>query len=272
MSLMNLLEMRMRITEKELSIKKIIDIRRGWVTDRTVCESRHSDCFAFILSGESLYTFGDRTQTARGGDILYLAKGSRYTIDLKKKPYKNIFIDFEFENDENIIFENEVFSDETIKRFEDTFIKIHKLWSLGNFADKIFCKSVIYQIYAALVESRLFDYIPISRKSQIETAVDYISDNISNVELSITELSKMCDMSEVHLRRIFTQVYHMSPVKFIIMLRVNKAKELLGRDDVSIKEISERCGFRNQYYFSKTFKGVVGITPSEYRSDLKKYQ
>ena len=159
-----------------------------------------------------------------------------------------------------------------LERFGDTFYKLHKLWSIGNFADKIYCKSILYRTYARIVESRLFNYIPATRKSQIEKAVAYISENISDPNLGISDLSSMCDMSEVHFRRLFAQVYHYAPIRFIIMLRINKAKELLADETLSMANISEQCGFRNQYYFSKTFKAATGITPSEYREDLKKYQ
>lgn len=73
-------------------------------------------------------------------------------------------------------------------------------------------------------------------------------------------------MSEVHFRRLFYQIYHTSPMKFIISLRVNKAKELLTNTQMKIQDISETCGFNNPYYFSKVFRQAVGLTPSQYRN------
>ena len=57
----------------------------------------------------------------------------------------------------------------------------------------------------------------------------------------------------------------MTPVEYINMCRVTKAKALLVESSCSIDEIVKRCGFNNNSYFFRIFKKYVGATPSLYR-------
>ena len=255
----------MRIVDEELNITKILDIKKGTIPiGESSCKCRHSDCLAFILSGRATYRFSDETVVAEKGNILFLSKGSTYEITVNDPNYRFYFIDFLFES--KISQKNEVFSQENLKNLENTFIKFHTLWTTGDFSDKIYCKSLIYNIYSDLVKENALQYIPSSKMSRIDLALDKIKANFSKPDISIEELCKECAMSEVHFRRLFYQIYHTSPMKFIISLRVNKAKELLTNTQMKIQDISETCGFNNPYYFSKVFRQAVGLTPSQYRN------
>jgi AraC family transcriptional regulator len=56
------------------------------------------------------------------------------------------------------------------------------------------------------------------------------------------------------------------PACHIIQARIDKARDLLGQGDLDVKEVAARCGFDNEYYFSRLFRKVTGTTPSRYRS------
>ncbi len=255
----------MRIVDEELNISKILDIKKGTITlTDSACQNRHSDCFAFILSGKAIYRFEDETAEVEPGNILFLAKESSYQITITDPDYRFYFIDFLFDSKNHL--QNEVFSQKNLKNLENSFIKFHTLWTVGNFADKIYCKSLIYSIYSDIVKENALQYIPSSKRSRIDLALEKIRDNFAQADISIEALCEECAMSEVHFRRLFYQIYHTSPMKFIISLRVNKAKELLTNSKMKIQDISEACGFNNPYYFSKVFRQSVGLTPSQYRS------
>jgi len=56
----------------------------------------------------------------------------------------------------------------------------------------------------------------------------------------------------------------MTPIKYITMLRMEKAKELLITGHYKVSEIAGMCGFENVYYFSNVFKKHEGISPKNY--------
>lgn len=84
---------------------------------------------------------------------------------------------------------------------------------------------------------------------------------------SVKELAEMSNMSTRHFTRIFAEVYHITPKKYIIQQRLLSACRLLedDRQTQSITEIALDLGFSNSNYFARLFHNEYGMTPSEYR-------
>lgn len=260
----------MKITDLQLDIKSISGIYKGRIPPSSLrCNNRHSDCFVYVLSGEGKYTFDDRPYIASAGDIMYLSHNSNYSINITDENYTFICIDFFFENSKNEIFKNEIYKSKSFSVLKTDFEKLYRFWNFGNFPDKIYCKSLFYKIYSEIAKLIFSQYISQDRRKQIEHIVEYITDNLSDSNLTISSLSKMCNISEVHFRRIFSCIYHISPIRFIMLTRINRAKELLISETCSISEVAERCGFKNHYYFSKIFKSETNMTPSNFRKFYK---
>ena len=88
--------------------------------------------------------------------------------------------------------------------------------------------------------------------------------------ISVSSLARHAGMSEVYFRRLFRSAMGVSPAKFIINCRVDRAKELLSEDYLTPEEVSERCGFSSLSYFCRVFKESTGMTPGEFRVGLSK--
>ena len=255
----------MKITNSENNISRLLDIRRGRIPcGKRRCSSRHSDCFVLVCSGSADYTFDGNVHTAQGGDLIYLGYLSRYTIDISCNDYTFIYIDFLFDNTEDERPSNKVFKAEKLSEPEGLFEQFYRSWKAGTYADRLYCKALLYMIYSQAARSEITQYVSRERRNDIERIAQFMSDNLHDTELSVARLSALCGVSEVHFRRLFEYIYHTSPAKFLSFLRVRRAKELLISDSLSMLEISELCGFRNQYYFSKVFKKVEGMSPREY--------
>ncbi len=89
----------------------------------------------------------------------------------------------------------------------------------------------------------------------------------SNIEknYSINYYAKMCNLSESRFTHKFTEIIGASPKQYLIMHRIEAAKELLINSDMSVLQISEAVGILNQNYFSRIFKKHTKLSPSEYR-------
>jgi len=92
----------------------------------------------------------------------------------------------------------------------------------------------------------------------------YIEDNYTDPDLTNTAIAAHHGISEVYLRKLFLEKYGKTPHKYIIDLRMARARQLLADAALTVTEISEQCGFSNPYHFSRSFKSRVGITPVEY--------
>lgn len=72
-----------------------------------------------------------------------------------------------------------------------------------------------------------------------------------------------------YLSSIFKEYYHVSLGDYLIRLRIEQAKELLTGSDLMIKEIAEKTGYRDAFYFSKAFKKAVGVSPKEFMEEKR---
>lgn len=107
----------------------------------------------------------------------------------------------------------------------------------------------------------------LERKKQysetVGKVIEYIQQNIAS-DISLEKCAEYADTSYTYLSREFKKETGMRFVEFLNHQRVNKAKSLLIRKDISMKEIVESAGFRNYNYFFKVFKEMEGMTPSEF--------
>ena len=102
-------------------------------------------------------------------------------------------------------------------------------------------------------------------RSILNRVLEYINANLSdNLELGV--LAKVAGVNLYHFARAFKQSTGQSPHQYVIRRRIEQAKELLGHPQVSIIEASACTGFVDQSHFSKVFRRIVGVSPSEYRN------
>lgn len=92
---------------------------------------------------------------------------------------------------------------------------------------------------------------------------------VPDLKINVSDAAEFCNMSKSHFTRIFKETTGISPVKFFLDIRIERAKELLTFTDLSIGEISIMSGFDDQNYFARIFKRVSGVTASEYRNAKK---
>lgn len=80
------------------------------------------------------------------------------------------------------------------------------------------------------------------------------------------EVAGYLHLNSSYFSRLFKKVVGETFVKYVVNMKMKRAKELLDLTNESILEISEQLGYENQSYFNKTFKGSEGISPIEYRN------
>ena len=100
----------------------------------------------------------------------------------------------------------------------------------------------------------------------IATSVAYMEQHF-RIDMSIAELAQMAGLSTRHFRRIFQNIYHMSPIRYLNSLRIQTACQMLAATDLSVTEIAIQCGFSDGNYFSTKFKQATGKSPMAYRKN-----
>lgn len=135
---------------------------------------------------------------------------------------------------------------------------------------KIFFESVSsnieYQIWFMKVLSFICNYYVQERKKSLaEEIYEYLALHYQE-SFEMRTLSEYFSFHPVYLARCTKKKYNLTPLQLLTRIRIEEAKKLLINTKLSINSIGEATGFSNAAYFSKQFKGITGMTPSEYRN------
>ena len=98
----------------------------------------------------------------------------------------------------------------------------------------------------------------------VKKACDYVNSHLSE-DFSLEEAAAAVGVSQFYLSKLFREITGQTFVNYIGGQRLERARSLILETDFSIKEISAMCGYKDQNYFSKMFKGKFGLSPTELR-------
>jgi len=100
----------------------------------------------------------------------------------------------------------------------------------------------------------------------VNYAINYIKENYTS-KISLSDIAKELCITTSGLIYKFKKHLGITPLEYIIELKIGHAKNLLLQTTMSISEIAEQCGYDNMYYFSNSFKKATGFSPSVFRSN-----
>lgn len=148
--------------------------------------------------------------------------------------------------------------------------QINKLYNASLKLPNRYCKmaACLYNIFAFLLDknpSKSFEDSDNNMESFVLKAIDYIDKNYVD-SISVEEIAEKLGISRKYLNKVFNMVLNMSPKKYIISVRMEKAFTALRGSNQPIAELAESIGYSNQFYFAKEFKRLTNMTPSQYRN------
>lgn len=94
--------------------------------------------------------------------------------------------------------------------------------------------------------------------------MQYIQENISN-PIEIAKLAEISHLSGSQFRKRFRHLFRISPQEFVLRARLQRAAKLLSTTDQPLVKVALSCGFCDQSYFTKQFRGFFSMTPRRYR-------
>lgn len=100
----------------------------------------------------------------------------------------------------------------------------------------------------------------------LNKATELVQKNLNDTTYGVPEFSSDMCMSRMSLYRKLQAMTGQSPSEFIRTIRLKEAAKLLREKTHTVSEIADLCGFSSANYFGKSFKGVFGVTPSQYQS------
>lgn len=123
----------------------------------------------------------------------------------------------------------------------------------------------IYKIFIELLyPQNIQGKFEISYEDSIQETKQYILDNLST-NFTVKRLSDRLHMSASHFSRVFKQQTGFSPYDYVLISRLNRAKDLLQKTDMTVAEIAYDTGFNSESNFICFFTDNEGISPGKFR-------
>ena len=142
---------------------------------------------------------------------------------------------------------------------QELFLRLEKLIEL---------RKVFHQRYGNLDLSRSKEEKQKNLEEEfLRGLIEYIETRIDDIELSIPDLCKASQMSHTQLYRKLKALTQQTPSRFVRLIRLRKAKELLIHTEMNVSEVAYQVGFKDPNYFSRTFHDEFGLAPSAIRGE-----
>ena len=226
----------------------------------TTHKNRASHGLVYILN-KSQYVFDNGTTIdVVPNDILYLPKGSSYSVKLLESGLcyainfncseKIEFAPFAYKPKNQIVLEN--------------FKKAKRVWSEKLTGYQMKCKAELYNVIYYIQQEYSAKYQSKDKLQIIAPAIEFIHANYTTELICIEKLAKLCRITPEYFRKIFKFFYGTSPLNYINNLKIEHAKELLASGLYSVTETALSSGFVDPSHFSRVFKKHTGRPPYKY--------
>ena len=233
-----------------------------------------------ILSGEGTVLVNNETYNIKSETVYILPPHSNAIYKpIKTNPWSYIWI--EFSGDiikqllQNINFTNTnfIYKPKNFAHLKDILtLMLKEDDNITTGAEALLIESFIFRIFAFLIDEYSNNKENYITKKEITTSkiTKYLDDHFCDEDISIKKVADNFFFSQPYLTRFYKSQTGVTPIQYVIQLRMRKACELLNHKTFTIEQISENLGYKNQFYFSKEFKKYYLVPPTQYKQKYKK--
>ncbi|MFL0253192.1 AraC family transcriptional regulator [Clostridium neuense] len=229
-----------------------------------------------VTGGGAHVTIGNKKYKVKKGELLYLRPETFHCIkpDLED-PLKFISVHFSFTNVE---FDNNKWRIEAEKddlplqdvQALDNYYSVKSLmkgmlevwfekFPEYEFVSKIMLQQILFKIFRN-IEAKSPNY---SNSLKVKEVIKFMTENIEK-KITLSELSQLVNLSPTYLAKIFKKTTGYSIIEFFNKMKIDKAKELIIEGDKKVKEVAKTLGYKDEFYFSRIFKKIEGVSPKEF--------
>lgn len=244
----------------------------------------------FVLSGKGTLHIDSRKFPVRAGQAFYIPAGIRasYQAD-SKAPWKYCWIGFQ--GTQAVPYCHMLFPDTYIMDIKDPSVYEKLIMLLLSCTDYRIPPDSVYtpeefpvwyfseaktlsqhllvngktkELFAALLKEKLSGSETVSPKGYAARIKAYL-DSYYNEPVKISEIASFLGLNPRYMTAVFRRNYDITPKNYLTWLRIEKAKAFLIDTDYPLQMIANAVGLENPFSFSRLFKNVTGLSPSEYR-------
>ena len=229
-----------------------------------VHKNRPSHGIAFYHNSKSTFTFEDgETLECCDGDCIFLPQGSSYTVigepcdsDKEVSVYAINFRLPEFKS-----FKPTVIKPKYPGEIRSLFVKSANSWRKKEVGFNEECMSYLYSLISHLKKDRFIYSNKRTALDILTPALDYIKENYTTDNITSAKLAQLCGISETYMRKLFANVFSVSPSSYVRNMRLSYAHELIVSGEYQVTDAAMLAGFNDASYFSREYKKAFGISP-----------
>lgn len=230
-----------------------------------------TDMLLYLSNSEGIYELPDgRTVFAPKKSFVYAPKGIKYNFrctSADEDVYSNIIINFiltESDGTEFSLYDGiKVMEDLPTARLEKLFLDT-ALVSGQNVRFPCGLRLCLYKVLSELCNHYHTKNILSGKYQIISKGIIYLEEN-EELDLSVRDIAKMCNVSEIYFRKLFKEYSGITPIQFKLNKKIERARQYLLYEGKSVRETAEALGFSETAYFCRVFKEKTGVTPGEIR-------
>lgn len=229
-----------------------------------------------VLSGRGFLEAGEKRYRLEAGDtfLVYPSTSILYRAD-DKEPWEYVWVGFHGMEARDLVEQTDFKPDAPVlEAFFPAEVSRLLLALYSDYGTDPWNTAAItgrlYLFLSFLIQHSRRAGLPSQAKNDCALrAASYIMSHYEQ-PITVEELAQFVSASQSSLYRCFKRKFSMSPKRFILEYRIEKASHLLQSGDFSIREISNSVGFEDPLYFSRVFKMIKGASPRDYALAKKK--
>ena len=230
----------------------------------------------YISSGSGIYTTAGRTCRLHPGDMFLALPDTEifYQADTED-PWTYEWVGFAGTDAATLVNRTDFSSSQLVLRQLPYGLDVRKHIrrideAFGNtFCDAVRMTGELYLLLGILISNASHPARqPGASEDNVSRAIDYIASRYS-YSLSISDIASYVGVSRSTLFREFREELHTSPKEYLDRYRIRRASSLLRDTDLTVASVAASVGYDNGLYFSKAFRRMTGMTPTDYRFDKR---
>lgn len=221
--------------------------------------------FEYIVSGKGYIEIENKKILVQAGDFFFLNRLSKhiYYSD-PDEPYEKLFIVIKGRFVDALVRAYQIQKNLILKHFDAHDLMTETLDMLDTKDSLPYDELAIKVLQLFQVLCKIEPSISLNSNNYAELVKNYLDSNLTN-RLTLEMICRDCHISSSHLERIFTEAYHMSPLKYFAKAKAQYVATLLVNTNYSLSEISDFLSYSDTKYMSRCFKKWIGQSPSNYR-------
>ncbi|REE70483.1 AraC family L-rhamnose operon transcriptional activator RhaR [Paenibacillus taihuensis] len=264
----------------------VFNVHYWGVNEQLTSNFLHKHSFfeiCYVLGGQGTYTDNGTTYELRSGTMFCSRPGINHTIQCDPT-LAILYVAFELDESSSpetvrAAFQAMAVSDQIVV-YDGDNLPAAQLWrsiirrsgdapSLPEAVLPQIACSLLLALPGVFADSLQVEWTAPRRSSSalLKQAKLFITDNLSDDELSLEKVAAQINLSPRHLSRLFSSGVYESYTNYVRKQRVRKAAEMLRYSELSIKEIAEKTGFGSVHYFTRTFSALMHVTPARFREE-----